>query len=166
MMLYILRHAEAEDEDHQGGDESRRLTQRGRERTRDAAVGMRALGLKFNVILTSPLARAAETADAVAAAYANDPPPQVVPALSAGVSPDEAVAALSPFARYEKVLVVGHEPQLSGLVSILLTRSSDIVHIRIKKGGCVALELPNRFERGGAELHWILTQRQLRKLRK
>jgi phosphohistidine phosphatase len=166
MMLYILRHAEAEDQDAQGGDEGRHLTQRGREHTRDAAVGMRSMGLKFNVILTSPLARAAETADAVAAAYANDPPPQVLPALSAGVAPSEVIAALSPFARHENVLVVGHEPQLSGLVSMLLTGSSDVVHVRLKKGGCVALELPDRLERGGAELHWMLTQRQLRKLRR
>jgi phosphohistidine phosphatase len=159
MMLYILRHAEAEYEDDQGGDEGRRLTQRGRERTRDAAVGMRSIGLKSDAILTSPLARAAETADAVAAAYANAPPPQVLPALSAGVAPAEAIAALSPFARYENVLVVGHEPQLSGLVSMLLTGSSDLVHVRLKKGGCVALKLPNRFDRGGAELHWMLMQR-------
>lgn len=166
MMLYILRHAEAENRDDRGGDEGRRLTQRGRERTHDAAVGMRSMGLKFNAILTSPLARAAETADAVAAAYANDPPPQVLPALSAGVAPAEVIAALSPFARHENVLVVGHEPQLSGLVSMLLTGSSDLVHVRLKKGGCVALELPSRFEPGGAELHWMLTQRQLRKLRR
>jgi phosphohistidine phosphatase len=166
MNLYILRHAEAEKEAESGGDEARRLIARGRERTREAAAGMRAMGLRFSAILTSPLARAAETADIVAAAYANDPSPQVLPALSGGIAPSEVLAAMAPFSRYESLLIVGHEPQLSGLVSLLLGGSTDIVHVRFKKGACVALELPNRFERGGAELKWMMTQRQLRKLRK
>jgi len=63
-------------------------------------------------------------------------------------------------------LIVGHEPQLSGLVSLLLTGSPDGLHLRFKKGACVALSVPKRFERGGAELGWMLTQRQLRRLRK
>jgi phosphohistidine phosphatase len=165
MKLYILRHAEAEDESQSGGDDARHLTPRGKERTREAAVGMRKFGLKFGAILTSPLARASETAEIVAAEYANNPPPQVLPALSGGVAADEATAALALFARYGEVLIVGHEPQLSGLVSLLLSGSSDVIHVQLKKGGCAALDLPNRFERGGAELRWLLTQRQLRKLR-
>ena len=45
------------------------------------------MGLKFDAILTSPLARAAETAEIVSAAYENTPPPQVLPALATGVAP-------------------------------------------------------------------------------
>ena len=76
MNLYIMRHAEAEDEAESGDDEARPLTVRGRERTRDAAGGLRALGVRFEAILTSPLLRAAETAGLVADEYANNPPPQ------------------------------------------------------------------------------------------
>jgi len=165
MKFYVLRHSEAEESDPADRDDARRLTTRGKERTRDAAAGMRKLGLKFGAILTSPLARATETAEIVAAAYANDPPPQVVPALSGSVAADEAIAALAPFARHNEVLIVGHEPQLSGLISLMLCGSSNGIHLRLRKGGCVALHLPNRFERGGAELRWMMTQRQLRKLR-
>ncbi len=43
MNLYIMRHADAEDEAESGGDDGRRLTVRGRERTRDASGGLRAL---------------------------------------------------------------------------------------------------------------------------
>jgi phosphohistidine phosphatase len=92
--LYIMRHAEAENETKSSGDEARPLTLRGRERTRDAAGGLRTLGLRFDAILTSPLRRAAETAELVADEYANDPPPQVLPALSPDVSPHQALAAL------------------------------------------------------------------------
>jgi len=165
MNLYILRHGEAE-EHTETDDDGRRLTPRGKEKVRVAAVGMRSVGLKFDGILTSPLPRATETADIVAAAYANDPPPQVLPALAGGVAPAEAIAALVPFARHDNLLIVGHEPQLSAIASILLTGTADALHIRLKKGGCVALELPKRFERASAELRWMMTPRQLRRLRK
>lgn len=166
MNLYVVRHAEAEEQAESGSDDSRRLTVRGRERTREAAAGMRALGLRFTAILTSPLTRAAETADIIAAAYANDPPPRVLPALSGTVAPADAIAALGAFSRHEHLLIVGHEPQLSGLVSLLLSGSADAVHVRMKKGACVAIELPDRFERGAGELRWMMTQRQMRKLRR
>jgi phosphohistidine phosphatase len=165
MNLYIMRHAEAEAEAENGSDEARRLTARGREHTHDAAGGLRALGLRFDAILTSPLLRAAETAELVADEYASNPPPQILPALSPGIPPREAVGALNPFARHSKVLMVGHEPQLSKLLALLLT-SNGAFTVRLKKGACVALELPKAIEPGAAELLWMLTQRQLRKLRK
>jgi phosphohistidine phosphatase len=163
MNLYIMRHAEAEDQAK--SDDARPLTVRGRERTRGAAGGLRALGLRFDAILTSPLLRAAQTAELVADEYANNPPPQVLPELSPSVSPREALASLVPFVRHEEVLMVGHEPQLSRLVALLLTPEGTAA-ISFKKGACVALELANACEPGGAELKWMLTQRQLRKLRK
>jgi phosphohistidine phosphatase len=163
--LYIMRHAEAEDEAESGNDEARPLTQRGRERTRAAASGLRAIGLHFDAILTSSLVRAAETAELVSDEYTKNPPPQVLPALSPGVSPAEAVSALTPFAHHGEVLVVGHEPQLGKLAALLLN-SSGTMAIKFKKGACIALDLAKAIEPGAAELRWMLTQRQLRKLRK
>jgi phosphohistidine phosphatase len=166
MVLYVLRHALAE-ETSVGGDEARHLTDVGRERTRKAALGMHALGAEFDVILTSPIARAAETAEIVAAAYETRPTPRVMMELSTGVSPADAVAALAPYGRDDSVMIVGHEPQLSALVSILLTGEPDGMHLRLRKGGCVALELPaKKIERGAAELLWMMSQRQLRKFRR
>ena len=166
MILYVLRHAQAEDKAEQGGDEARRLTARGRDKMRSAAAGFRAMSLKFDAIVTSPYSRAAETAEIVAAVYANDPPPQVLPALASGIPPVEAVAALAPFARYEHLMIVGHEPQLSGVVSLCSAdqaRSSICVS---RRANASRLSCPNRFERGGAELLWMLSQSQLRKFRK
>ncbi|HVA80586.1 MAG TPA: phosphohistidine phosphatase SixA [Candidatus Binataceae bacterium] len=166
MKLYILRHGIAEDAAPGGDDGARKLTARGREKLRDGAERMRALGLKFNVILTSPLARATETAEVVAAAYANDPPPQVLPALATGVAPQEAITALRAFAKHRHVMIVGHEPQLSAIASMLLTAAPGAVNISLKKGGLISLEVPARPDRGSAQLRWMLTARQLRKLRK
>ena len=166
MILYILRHALAE-EVAPGGDEARHLTDVGRERTQKAVAGMRAIGIEFDTILTSPLARAAETAEIVAAAYETRPTPRALAELATGVAPMDAVAALAPFGRDESVMIVGHEPQLSALVSILLTGEPDGMHLRLRKGACVALEMPAKnIARGSAELLWMMTQRQLRKLRK
>lgn len=166
MMLYILRHATAEETASSGDDGARKLTDRSKEKMRGAAAGLRAMGLKFNVILTSPLVRAAETAEIVSAAYENNPPPQVLPALATGIAPAEAVTALRAFSKHADVMIVGHEPQLSAIASILLTGSSDVVHMKLKTGGCIAIDLPARFERGGGELRWMLTHRQLRQMRK
>jgi phosphohistidine phosphatase len=166
MMLYILRHATAEEAASSGDDGARKLTERSKEKMRGAAAGMRAMGLKFDAILTSPLARAAETAEIVSAAYENTPPPQVLPALATGVPAADAVAALRAFAKYGEVMIVGHEPQLGAVASILLTGAGDVAHLKLKTGGCIAIDLPARFERGGGELRWMLTHRQLRQMRK
>ncbi|MBV8772204.1 MAG: phosphohistidine phosphatase SixA [Deltaproteobacteria bacterium] len=165
MNLYIMRHAEAEAEAESGRDEARALTVRGRERTRDAAAGLHALGLRFDVILTSPLVRAVETAEVIADEYSKNPSPQVLTGLSTDVSARDALAALAAFPLNGSVLAVGHEPQLSKLVGLLLTSSGNLA-IRFKKGACVALDIPKTIEPEAAELRWMLTQRQLRKLRK
>jgi phosphohistidine phosphatase len=167
MTLYVLRHGLAEDEPPAGGaDGARRLTARGREKVREAAAGMRALGLKFDAILASPLPRAAETAELVAAVYSGGPSPEVVAALSTGVSPTDTVAALKPYERHDHLMIVGHEPGLSGIVSLLLTGSANSVTLDLKKSGMIALELHEGFEHGGAQLLWMFTSRHLRRLRK
>jgi phosphohistidine phosphatase len=166
MNLYILRHGIAEEAPAEGDDGARKLTPKGREKMRDAAEGMRNFGLKFDAILTSPLARATETAEIVAAAYANTPPPQVLPALATGVPGTEVIAALRSFAKLKNVMIVGHEPQLSAIAAIVMTGSPEGAMLGLKKGGCIALRVQSRPEKGGSELLWMLTPRQLRTLRK
>ncbi len=167
MRLYVLRHGTAETEPPPGGDDgARRLTARGREKVREAAAGMRALGLKFDAILASPLPRAAETAELVAAAYAGGPSPETLAALSTGVTPADMVAALKPYERHDHLMIVGHEPGLSGIASLLLTGSANSVGFVLKKSAMIALELHDGLERGGAQLLWMFTARHLRRLRK
>jgi len=164
MMLYVLRHGIAEQTASDGDDRSRRLTPAGRRKLRAAAEGMRALGLRFDLILTSPLPRAAETAAIVKEALGGEPVPRELGALEQGFSPVETVRALRPFARYEHVAIVGHEPGLSGVVALLLTGSPDGVRLVLKKGGLVGLETHDLARGTGATLRWLLTPRQLRRL--
>ena len=163
MKLYVLRHGVAEEVSSDGDDASRRLTPTGRRKLRIAAAGMRSIGLRFDLILTSPFARAAETAAIVAEALGGDPAPQEIAALEQGVAPVETVRALQPFSRYERVLIVGHEPGLSGIVALLLTGSAEGLKLLVKKGGLVALEMRDS-ARAGATLRWMLTPRHLRRL--
>ncbi len=167
MTLYILRHGAAEKDPPAGGDDgARRLTARGREKVREAAAAMRALGLKFGAILTSPLPRAAETAELVVAAYPGVPACEALSALAPGISPAETVAALRSYERHDHLMIVGHEPGLSGVASLLLTGSANSVAFDLKKAGMIALALSDGIERGGGQLLWMLTSRQLRRLRR
>jgi phosphohistidine phosphatase len=164
--LYILRHAEAEEKSDSVDDFSRHLTARGRKRMGAAAVGMRRLKLNFDTILTSPLARALETAELIAQAYGNRPAPKKLPSLATGIAPAHVLNSLAPYARYQHVMIVGHEPQLSGLVSLLLVENPEALHIEFKKGACAAVELLDPTARGSGTLLWMLTARQLGKVRK
>jgi phosphohistidine phosphatase SixA len=82
------------------------------------------------------------------------------------VTPAETIAALKPYERHEHLMIVGHEPGLSGIASLLLTGSANSVSLEFKKSGMIALELHDGLARGGAQLLWMLTPRHLRRLRK
>lgn len=163
MRLFVVRHGIAEDAPPGGDDRARRLTPRGRTRAREVAAGLRTLGVRWDVLATSPFPRAAETA-AILAEVVGGPPPQEVGALSGGVEPAEMLRGLRPFARRARIAIVGHEPGLSGLVALLLTGTPIGLHLDLKKAGAVALELDALPPHGEAVLRWLLTPRQLRRL--
>jgi phosphohistidine phosphatase len=166
MRLYIVRHGEAEIATAAGDDAARHLTERGKRRLAEAASGMQNLGLALDAILTSPLARAVETAQIISAAYKHHPRPRMVTALAGGATPSQAIAALAPFDHHESVMIVGHEPQLTAITSMLLTGAADRIRLQLKKGGCIALQFAGSTVQGQAELIWMMTQRQLRKIGK
>jgi len=164
VILYVIRHGVAEDVAPEGDDRLRRLTPAGRRKMRVAAAGMNALRLRLDVLLTSPLPRAAETAALVSEALGGKPTPQELRALEPGVAPVETVRALAPFAAGRHVAIVGNEPGLSGVVAFLLTGSADGLRLAIKKGAVVALEVSDLGRRADATLRWMLAPRQLRRL--
>ena len=164
MMLYVLRHGVAEDAAPGGDDRVRRLTPRGRERMRAGAAGIRTLKLDLDVILTSPLPRAAETAALVSEACGGRPQPQELSALAGDVGPAEVLRALRPYARQDAVMIVGHEPILSDLCALLLTGSPRGAALQLKKGGCIAVEVGQLLPPAATRLCWMLTPRQLRRM--
>ncbi len=68
------------------------------------------------------------------------------------MTPAETVAAFKPYERHDHLMIVGHEPGLSGIASLLLTGSANRVSFDLKKSGMITLELHDEIERGGAQL--------------
>lgn len=166
MNLYILRHGIAADRDSREypNDDLRPLTGRGIDRMRRQVAGMNAIGVAPDVIIASPLVRAAQTADIVRQGM--KPPPRIVPsnALAPEAHPSAILHEIAAHhAAAADVMVVGHEPHLSSLVAFALTGSiADI--IKLKKGALCKLTLvpPNTPDR--ARLLWALTPRQMLKM--
>ena len=161
--LYILRHgiAVTRDEASYPLDSDRPLTQKGLKKMRRIADGMRHLNVSFDAIVTSPYKRALETAFVVGRQYGEGQKIQTCPALAAEVLPEEVIRILQEkYASSRELLLVGHEPQLSALISTLTSGSAGARPL-LKKGGLCKL-LVERLQVGKcATLTWLLTPRQL-----
>ena len=122
MILYLLRHGIAVDRESAGVDDSKRsLTEKGARRLQLEAAGMRALRLAFDLIFTSPLLRAYETARIVAEAYDMADKTLVTEALAPGRGFGRTLDRHAPLVLalmrhdVQNALLVGHEPDLSEL---------------------------------------------------
>lgn len=123
MKLYVMRHGPAEDDSPTGRDADRALTPSGRDRVRSVAKALGQEGEAPSVIISSPLVRALQTAEIVAAQTSNEASAvEVRRELAPG---GDSMALLSELvkANRKRVMVVGHEPDLSMLVARLLGRT-------------------------------------------
>jgi phosphohistidine phosphatase len=151
--LWLLRHAEAEP--HGSREDSQRLlTDRGEEQARLAGLAIARLGARFDAILLSPKVRAARTAEIAAEAFPEEQRAlmQVYPPLAGGFRAADALEALAAAGAEGRVLLVGHEPDLS-LVAGELTGG----RVDIKKGGLAVL----RLDGPSAELAILLRPREI-----
>jgi phosphohistidine phosphatase len=166
MDLYVLRHAIAVERgtrDYLEDDSKRPLTKKGIRRMRRGVRGLARAGLAFDLLLTSPYARARQTAEIVAEALEGDDRMEVFQPLTPETPPEQAIRQIA--RRTEKldsVLLVGHEPQLSAIGSLLLAGNSGLA-LELGKGGAFKLEA-EQLVPGAAVLEWWLTPRQLRRL--
>lgn len=165
MNLYILRHAIAEDGSPTLPDSQRRLTPDGARKMRKEAKGIKELELDFDLILTSPYLRAKETAEIVAKALDCEENLTITPALAADGNPKELIEEIRRKYHKEKhILLVGHEPYLSNLVSLLLSGQTSL-SITLKKGGLCALSVGSLHYGRCATLEWLLAPGQMRSLK-
>lgn len=163
MKLYLLRHAIAEARSESGADEDRALTPKGRARMIRAAQGLKKMRVRPEVILTSPARRARETAEIVAARL-DGVPVETMPELAAAKDPGSVVVALRARSDAKGLVIVGHQPGLGELASLLLSGSTSRLMLDLKKGSlaCLDLELAGGAPR--ATLRWLVTPRLLRSL--
>jgi phosphohistidine phosphatase len=162
MRLLVVRHAIAVPRETPDiPDDERPLTPRGIRRFREAARGLARICPRPDLLLTSPLVRARQTADILAAAWGKIEP-QEEEALAGGTF-EEVAAALQPHLDRRLVCVVGHEPDVSDLVARLLGTSASN-RLAFKKGGAALVDLPGPLPKGGA-LVWYAPPRLLRAIR-
>lgn len=167
MDLYILRHAiaKAQTGSNPGPDSQRPLTVEGVEKMRQGARGMRAMELEFDLILSSPFVRAKHTAEIVANLFELSGKLELSATLAADGNPKDLIEELKrKYAKRKSVLLVGHEPYLSRLISLLVSGSTSLP-IELKKGGLCKLSVDTLVYGRCATLEWLLTPRQLRKLK-
>lgn len=136
--LQILRHGKAQDHGHPGGDGARALVERGREQAIGAAEVLQRSGRLPELVLTSPVLRAVETAEAFCKAAGIDQPIEQR-WLACGMTPETAVEELRGYSKFRRVMLVGHEPDLSSLVEYLLGCTTS--GIEVKKGALVGLAM-------------------------
>lgn len=163
MNLYILRHAIAADLGSEGieSDRDRPLTDKGVRRLRKEVAGMKALDLYFDLILSSPFVRARETAEIVAKTFRITKRLENCDALASGGSVRRVIEFVNNLeSRPGELLLVGHEPDLSHLISLLVFGHVQ-AGITLKKGGLCKLSVEDLRAGRCATLEWLLTPKQL-----
>jgi phosphohistidine phosphatase len=161
MKILLVRHAPALARGPGGvPDFERPLTPAGRAKFTLAARGLARLVGRVDVLVTSPLTRARETAEIAAGAFT-----QVEPVIEAALADDRVdaiVAALAARPPEATVALVGHEPMLATLLAQMVG-SPDAERFAFKKGGAALVDLPDG-PGGPGRLIWFLPPRILRAL--
>jgi phosphohistidine phosphatase len=157
MDLYLIRHADAVPlgENKVNEDAERPLTDLGREQSRQLAAGLRRRGVELNIVLTSPLLRARQTAEGMLDAWEGPRPDlQVCEELAPGGKRRKLSRFIRELGR-EKVAVVGHQPDLGEYAAWLI--GSKKVHVEIAKAGVAYIPCANEPGRGMGSLVWLVT---------
>jgi phosphohistidine phosphatase len=151
--LWLLRHAEAEPHGTRR-DAERRLTDRGREQARVAGLALQRLQAAFEIVLFSPRVRARETAELAGESWSEEQRSRMAVhrPLGGGFDAAAALEAISAVPADGRLLLVGHEPDLSHIVAQLTGARADL-----KKGGVAVV----RLEGAGGELVALMRPREL-----
>jgi phosphohistidine phosphatase len=184
MKLILIRHGIAEDVSESGSDDDRKLTDEGQKKFKKVASGILKCQSQIDKVISSPLLRAIETAEIFLTKVhsekikpgeamlssriraADSLVPEKLSILRPNANPHEFCQWLKfnyKTEMIETLVVVGHEPHLSALCSLLLTgRNENFFEFR--KGGAACLDLFIRPNDIRGQLDWFLKPSQLRRL--
>ena len=149
MDIYLLRHAEAEEQRPGRPDGERELTEKGRRQSRRAAEWLKAQGMELEAIISSPLIRAVQTAQPVAEALGKA---IVTDKRLAGLRlTAEAVRDMArEYGAAESLLLVGHEPDMGDLIAELTGGQVEV------KKAALALVSCDTVAAGRGVLAWLV----------
>jgi len=161
MILYFLRHASAgESLVNPKKDEKRGLDKEGIEQCGFVGRALAALEAQVDVIVSSPLKRATQTASLVGNEIGYEGKLQI----DAGLRPAAGLAdfrkLLEKYARQEAIMVVGHNPNLSQFLGAVISDSGCEASVELKKGAVAKVEM----RRTSGTLQWCLTPKVARSL--
>ncbi|MGN6187058.1 MAG: SixA phosphatase family protein [Thermoanaerobaculia bacterium] len=154
--VIFLRHGIAEEPSAEKRDEDRGLTREGNARMKQIARGLERALPKAQAIYSSPLLRAMQTSLWVSKGYRAKVNIITNDALAPGATRKQFAAFLKTV-HEQRVIIVGHEPNLTDALSAL----TGVEGIELKKGGCFGVRV---FADGRGALEWVLVPRILRKL--
>jgi phosphohistidine phosphatase len=164
--VLLIRHAIAAERDPSRwpDDRDRPLTEQGEDRFRRAAKGLARIVPEVDLVLSSPLVRSWRTAE-ILHEQNGWPEPEAWTQLEPERPPTQTVLSLGPHAELARVVLVGHEPNLSEVASHLLIGDGRRgLDIEFKKGGVASLMVDGLPGPGTAWLKWLATPRMLRSM--
>lgn len=164
--LYLVRHAVAAERGPDYPDDRLRpLTDEGVTKFARAVAGLREIGVTLDVVLSSPLQRARETADLLVAGLRPKPKLVVVEALAPDHTLAEVMAAVAKVASTgrgaSRLALVGHEPDLGEMAAKLLGARGTV---EFRKGAVCRIDVDRAMPSGPGTLRWFLPPRVLRGL--
>jgi phosphohistidine phosphatase len=138
-------------------DFDRALTSEGRAQLDDIARALRRLKLAPHPLLSSPLVRARQTAEAVAPALGATV--EIAEELQSGATLEAFLRLMRRYGGAEAIMFVGHEPDLSETAAALIGAGPNA--LTLKKAGLIRVDIDARLEPGRGRLRWLLTPHQL-----
>ena len=152
MILYFLRHGDAGPRTSGPENDTRTLTAAGEAALRAAAPIWRRMNLRPEVVLSSPLPRALQTAELFVTGTGLPAKPIADDRLLPGAKWGDLARAMVTQPEARRVMFVGHIPDLTGAIELLSGASS----VRLRQGGIACVEFPGVPEPGAGELAWLL----------
>jgi phosphohistidine phosphatase len=160
MKLYLVRHATASDVT--ASDADRVLTREGQDEARIVGKAFAKLNIKPAHVLSSPLARARQTAEIAAEALKFSGEVESLDELANDVSTASLLKALKSYADDGEILLVGHMPSLSEHLTAIIG-AKNAQGLPFGKAGVACIEL-ERLRAGTGQLRWLMRQKQLREI--
>ncbi len=158
MILYFLRHASAgEPVANPKKDEKRALDEIGIEQCGRVGRALSALEVQVDIIISSPLKRATQTASLVGNEMGHESKLQLDDALRPGATFADFRRLLDKYSRHEAIMIVGHNPNLSEFLGRVISDAGSAATVDLKKGAVAKVEM----RRNSAALHWCLTPKVL-----
>jgi phosphohistidine phosphatase len=160
MVLYIVRHAWAEDRDEARwpDDSLRPLTEDGQKRFKKQLKKLADIRFAPQVIATSPFLRCVQTAEMIAQRFPSRPEIVRLEALAPG-SQLESLIDWTAHRTEDEVAWVGHDPDVGQLAARLISDGS--LDIRFRKGAVAVIKFEQSIGQNQGQLQWLATAKLL-----